>query len=249
MGTAAYMSPEQIRGEPLDCRTDLFSFGLVLYEMKTGRQAFEQSTVEAIRGAVLNELPTPARRLNPKTPLKLADFGLRLMARASLFHGMTRVYQELLSVRRDANEMYLVPVPAQLVGMDFVAAANVFLPDREDGRWLRLSERFSDLIPRQGMSCRRQRTRVMQSKSAQTLISQWVVPMTDLLQIAVWEMKRLTASCCSHAADSESDVDEAGLLGNSAFCQPSNLPFAVGSRTGAVFRRSSLSVCSPVPFN
>jgi len=62
--------------------------------------------------------------------ISAADFGLRLMARASLFHGMTRVYQELLSVRRDANEMYLVPVPATLVGMDFVAAANVFLPDR-----------------------------------------------------------------------------------------------------------------------
>jgi voltage-gated potassium channel len=62
--------------------------------------------------------------------ISAADFGLRLMARASLFHGMTRVYQELLSVRRDANEMYLVPVPAKLVGMDFVAAANVFLPDR-----------------------------------------------------------------------------------------------------------------------
>ena len=62
--------------------------------------------------------------------ISAADFGLRLMARASLFHGMSRVYQELLSVRRDANEMYLVPVPAQLVGMDFVAAANVFLPDR-----------------------------------------------------------------------------------------------------------------------
>ncbi len=62
--------------------------------------------------------------------ISAADFGLRLMARASLFHGMTRVYQELLSVRRDANEMYLVPVPGTLVGMDFVAAANVFLPDR-----------------------------------------------------------------------------------------------------------------------
>jgi voltage-gated potassium channel len=62
--------------------------------------------------------------------ISAADFGLRLMARAALFHGMTRVYQELLSVRRDANEMYLVPVPDQLVGMDFVAAANVFLPDR-----------------------------------------------------------------------------------------------------------------------
>ena len=62
--------------------------------------------------------------------ISAADFGLRLMARASLFHGMTRVYQELLSVRRDANEMYMVPVPDTLVGMDFVAAASVFLPDR-----------------------------------------------------------------------------------------------------------------------
>jgi len=62
--------------------------------------------------------------------ISAADFGLRLMARASLFHGMTRVYQELLSVRRDANEMYMVPVPATLIGMDFVAAAGVFLPDR-----------------------------------------------------------------------------------------------------------------------
>ncbi len=70
------------------------------------------------------------RKAGADEVISAADFGLRLMARASLFHGMTRVYQELLSVRRDANEMYLVPVPAQLVGMDFVAAANVFLPDR-----------------------------------------------------------------------------------------------------------------------
>jgi voltage-gated potassium channel len=70
------------------------------------------------------------RKAGADEVISAADFGLRLMARAALFHGMTRVYQELLSVRRDANEMYLVPVPAQLVGMDFVAAANVFLPDR-----------------------------------------------------------------------------------------------------------------------
>jgi len=70
------------------------------------------------------------RKAGADEVISAADFGLRLMARASLFHGMTRVYQELLSVRRDANEMYLVPIPAQLVGMDFVAAANVFLPDR-----------------------------------------------------------------------------------------------------------------------
>ena len=70
------------------------------------------------------------RKAGADEVISAADFGLRLMARASLFHGMTRVYQELLSVRRDANEMYLVPVPAKLVGMDFVSAAGVFLPDR-----------------------------------------------------------------------------------------------------------------------
>jgi len=70
------------------------------------------------------------RKAGADEVISAADFGLRLIARASLFHGMTRVYQELLSVRRDSNEMYLVPVPAQLVGKDFVAAANVFLPDR-----------------------------------------------------------------------------------------------------------------------
>jgi len=70
------------------------------------------------------------RKAGADEVISAADFGLRLMVRAALFPGMTRVYQELLSVRRDANEMYLVPVPAPLVGVDFVAAANVFLPDR-----------------------------------------------------------------------------------------------------------------------
>ena len=70
------------------------------------------------------------RKAGADEVISAADFGLRLMARAALFHGMTRVYQELLSVRRDANEMYLVTVPPQFVGIDFVTAANVFLPDR-----------------------------------------------------------------------------------------------------------------------
>ena len=62
------------------------------------------------------------------------ELGLRLLARTALFHGMTRVYQELLTVGRDANEMYLVPVPARLVGRDFVEAASMFLPDRTNRR-------------------------------------------------------------------------------------------------------------------
>jgi len=58
------------------------------------------------------------------------DFGLRLLARAALFHGMTRVYQELLTVGRDANEMYLVPVPQGLVGRSFADTAALLLQDR-----------------------------------------------------------------------------------------------------------------------
>jgi len=71
MGTAGYMSPEQVRGEKLDARTDLFSFGLVLYEMATGHRAFEGDTGPALHNAILTQAPVPARQLNPQLPAKL----------------------------------------------------------------------------------------------------------------------------------------------------------------------------------
>ena len=71
MGTAGYMSPEQVRGEKLDARTDLFSFGSVLYEMATGQQPFTGDTVPAVHDAILKHSPVPARQLNPALPPKL----------------------------------------------------------------------------------------------------------------------------------------------------------------------------------
>ena len=72
-GTAAYMSPEQARGQQLDARTDLFSFGLILYEMATGRRAFTGDNAAAMHDAILNLAPTPPAELNAELPTELQD--------------------------------------------------------------------------------------------------------------------------------------------------------------------------------
>ena len=80
-GYAAYMSPEQARGGPVDARSDLFSLGSVLYEMVTGRRAFSGDTLSAIFRAILNDTPAPPRTINPSVPAALEHVVMRLLTK------------------------------------------------------------------------------------------------------------------------------------------------------------------------
>jgi eukaryotic-like serine/threonine-protein kinase len=81
VGTLPYMSPEQVRGEKLDARSDIFSFGTVLYEMTTGRRPFQGNTAAEIAQAILGGQPTPVQDLTPKVPLDLLRIIEKTLAR------------------------------------------------------------------------------------------------------------------------------------------------------------------------
>ena len=102
LGTPSYLSPEQFRREKLDARTDLFSFGLVLYEMATGERAFPGTTATLIREAVLNAPEISVRRINPRLPVELDAVIARAIAkdRQQRYQTAAELRADLLGIQR-----------------------------------------------------------------------------------------------------------------------------------------------------
>jgi len=160
MGTIAYMSPEQALGQELDARTDLFSFGVVLYEMATGQRAFSGATSAAIFNAIINQAPTSPVRLNSECPTELEriinkalekDRALRCQSAAELCTDPKRLKRDTESGRPlSSSEARApqVPVVGRKLWKVLVPAALILLVAAIGGalyfRWRQSTTRLTD---------------------------------------------------------------------------------------------------------
>ena len=127
MGTINYMSPEQVRGQAVDARTDLFSFGVVLYQMVTGHLPFRGSTGGTMLEAILHQAPVPAVRLNPDVPEQLEaiiakclekDREMRYQHAADIGCDLKRLKRDLESQQHLSTSAYVeAPMPEGSVRM------------------------------------------------------------------------------------------------------------------------------------
>jgi eukaryotic-like serine/threonine-protein kinase len=129
LGTAAYMSPEQVRGERLDPRTDLFSFGLVLYEMATRQRAFAGDTAAVLHHAILNQTPVPARELNGQIPPKLEHIISRALEkdRAARYQTAAEICADLEALQRQSAPKHLPRVWIAGLGVAATIAVGTIL--------------------------------------------------------------------------------------------------------------------------
>jgi serine/threonine protein kinase len=143
IGTAGYMSPEQARGEKLDARTDLFSFGLVLYEMATGQRAFKGNSGALLHEAILNQAPRPARQVNRELPARLEEIINRALEkkREARYQSVAELRADLEKLKRKIDGRRLRRLwAAASVAVILLIAGTIFWSTRQ-----RPSSQVSDM--------------------------------------------------------------------------------------------------------